>query len=159
MVQDKYNLLEKLLAKIGNNAEVIAGAAQYSRQAAIDAPGRNQSRYDSSREEQGYLADGLNLRRQQIITGIHEAGATQLPQRPESVMVGTLVRLDQDGQTSDYFVLSYGAGNWIESEEGEVLVITPNSPLFQAMKGKKKNEEFSFSLDRRRMQYKIVDIL
>jgi len=62
MTLSKQDLVAKLLTRLSETSENTALARANARQASIDAPGAMVSRYDSSKEEQGYLADALGLR-------------------------------------------------------------------------------------------------
>ena len=155
---DKNQLLEKLAEQISGNADTMGDAAQNARQASIDAPGRNQTRYDSSKEEQGYLADGLNIRHAELCFGASMVKSTRLPMNPGKVVVGSLVKLNANGNSGHYFVLPYGGGQWIETEEGEVTVVTPESPLYRAMEGRRAGETFRLNAAKRTIDYTITEI-
>lgn len=159
MAHDKRKLLERLLVQMDEGSEFLAGAASNARQASIDAPGAMQSRYDSTKEEQGYLADGLNLRHAERVGGAGRIRSTPLPKDPQSVAVGTLVRLENSKGTSDYFVLPYGGGEFIETDEGEVTVVTPSAPIFGAMQGRRVGEDFMFRVGDRQIVYHILEIV
>ncbi|PIN89447.1 hypothetical protein COU60_03565 [Candidatus Pacearchaeota archaeon CG10_big_fil_rev_8_21_14_0_10_34_76] len=159
MKHNKKELIERLIGQIVAKSNNMAEAAEDARQLSISAPGRNQSRYDSSKEEFGYLADGLNIRSQEIASGIGMIRAAFFPDRPETVVQGSLVRVEEgSGRHSDYLILPYGGGEFIETNEGDVDVITPSAPLCEAMIGKRIGEEFSFSARDKQRTYRIEDI-
>lgn len=158
MALDKKKLLELIVEQLSGDAETFADAASNARQASIDAPGRNQTRYDSSKEEQGYLADGLNLRQAEILFEASYVKGTCLPMNPEKVSVGALVRLEGNGTPRNYFVLPYGGGEEIDTEEGEVTVVTPESPMFKAMQGRRMGETFRVNAANRTIFYTIAEI-
>ncbi|MFH1802523.1 MAG: hypothetical protein ABH864_03655 [archaeon] len=158
MAHDKRKLLERLLEQMVEGSNVLAGAASNARQASIDAPGAMVSRYDSAKEEQGYLADSLNLRHAEKVNGAGRIRSTPLPQNPQSVAVGTLVRLENRNGLSDYFVLPYGGGEFIETDEGDITVVTPSAPIFKAMQGRRVGEDFVFSVRGRQITYRVLEL-
>lgn len=159
MAHDKRELLERLLGQMDEGSDILAGAASNARQASIDAPGAMQSRYDSTAEEQGYLADGLNLRHAEKVGEASRIRSTPLPQDPQSITVGTLARLENSRGVTDYFVLPYGGGEFIETDEGEVTVVTPSAPIFKAMQGRQVGEDFVFNVRDRKIVYHVLEII
>jgi len=152
---EKKKILENLLEEMNIDSGRTAGAAHEYKQAAIDAPGRNQSRYDSSKTEHGDFAGRLSNRYTEKIKGIESINKMKFPKNPDSIRLGTLVSLENGNGNVNYFVLPYGGGKCVDSDKGKVAVVTPESPVFQAMNGKVKGEEFSF----REMHYKVLGIL
>lgn len=155
---DKGDLLDKLTNQLLGGAEGVLSAAYSARQASIEAPGTMVSRYDSTKEEQGYLADGLNLRHTDIVDGINEVKGISLPKNPDRVVLGSLVRLENGRGEDTYFILPYGGGEYIETEEGEVSVITPKSPIFKQMEGKRAGDWFTLNAGNRQTTYQVLEI-
>ena len=121
-------------------------SAERTRQDAINAEGRMQTRYGSEKEETGYLADGLKQRNRDILKGIELLRALPLPQSPQRVERGCLVRIaDEQGEANDYFVLPYGGGESISTEHGEITVLSPTAPLGRVILNKTKGDLFPFN--------------
>lgn len=141
----KSQLLEKLIAQIEQNSEMVARSAERVRQDSINAEGRMQTRYGSEKEETGYLADGLNQRNQEIQNGLSILRSLSLPQSPQRVERGCVVRLnDSQAENTDYFILPYGGGESLITEYGEVTILSPTAPLTRSMLNKTIGEQFSF---------------
>lgn len=156
---NKRELVSKLVTKLAEKQVEIAAAAEDARQLSIAAPGRNNSRYDSSKEEFGYVADGLNLRSMDIGRGTGDIQAAFLPDMPHSVVEGAFVRLHEGGTSyANYLILPYGGGETIETDEGDIDVITPSSPLGSAMMGKKAGEPFSLHIRGTKREYRVEEI-
>jgi len=156
---DKSELIESLTDRLGVELEKIVLSAESTRQASINAPSAMQSRYDTSRIEQGYLADTLNMRSVGLKKGLHSLGFLSLPENPITVGVGCVVRVKDDFGTDDYLILPYGGGETIETAQGEVIVVTPDAPLAQSMMGLKKRESGSYTVNRRSIEFTIVDFI
>jgi transcription elongation GreA/GreB family factor len=152
----KPQLLQQLITQLERNAGLISRAAENVRQDVINAEGRMQTRYGSEKEETGYLADGLSQRNQEILRGLDVLKAMPLPQSPQKVERGCLVRLNDGHENSDYFILPYGGGESLPTEHGEVTIISTTAPLSKAMLSKSKGEQFNGIGQRK---YTIVDFL
>lgn len=151
---DKRLIIEKLVSQLEQKTQIIAKAAENARQDSIVAEGRMQTRYGSEKEESGYLADGLMMRRNSVEQGIGVLSKLQLPENPERVTSGTLVRVREGSDLSYYFVLPYGGGETLEINGGEITILSPVSPIAKAMVNKRRGENFPFG----RMQYTIDDL-
>ena len=155
---DKRELLDQLITQMSQDADNVAEAAQTTRQISIDAPGAMQTRYGSEKEEAGYLAASLERRQFELGKGISAVRFADLPENPERISEGTLARLSRNGSVEDYFILPYGGGEFLETDQGEITIITPESPLASSMMGLKKGDKFSFEVRRIEKRYQVVDI-
>src|SRR3989338_3885116 len=157
MNYDKKQLLGMLASQLERKSSGIARAANNARQDAINAEGRMQTRYGSEKEESGYLADGLNLRRNEVEQGLSTLLALQLPENPSKVMSGSLVSIRDGSEVEYYFILPYGGGESIETDQGEVTVINPTAPIAKLMLNKKVGEQFPFRRGAFEDKYTILD--
>ncbi|MEK6935121.1 MAG: GreA/GreB family elongation factor [Nanoarchaeota archaeon] len=160
MKYEKKALLGILISNASQELERMTEATDKMRQSAIDAPGRMESRYDSSKQEYSYLADSMNARRIELNDALSALQQFDLPENQNSVDIGTLVKLmDESAQkVNSYFVLPAAGGEYIETEEGEVTIITQQAPLCAAMMGLKKDDVFTFIHRGKDRIYKIIDI-
>jgi transcription elongation GreA/GreB family factor len=60
----------------------------------------------------------------------------------EAVALGALVTLDVAGKKQRVFLCSAGGGEKLQAEDGEVSVVTPQSPLGAGLLGKQVGESF-----------------
>ena len=58
---DKIHLIEKLTTMLKASIEGQQKSFESARQASVDAPGRMQSRYDTTGIESAWVADGLAM--------------------------------------------------------------------------------------------------
>ena len=156
---NKSELVETLLERLGSVLECMTASAENARQASVEAPGAMQSRYDSSKEEQGYLADACNIISHQMKRELSGMRFIELPKNPSFVATGCLVRVEDDLGIEDYLILPYTGGEIIETEKGEVIVMTPNAPFAQAMLGLQKGDLGSYATDGNTVGFKIVDLI
>jgi len=160
MKLSKQDLVAQLIEKAQDGVEILATAAESSRQDSIQAEGRMQTRYGCSKELNGYLADGLNARVSQRANDVGRLRSLRLPQDPFSVQEGCLVRLeDVEGERFvDYFVLPCCGGENLETGNGELTVVTPESPIGKAMFGLGFGDPFSVTLGNGEKQYRVANI-
>lgn len=154
----KQQVLQQLIQQLERTSGIVAKAAERTRQEAITAEGRMQTRYGSEKEETGYLADGLSQRNQEIQKGIDLLRSFTLPQISHRVERGCLVRLaDERGEPNDYFILPYGGGESLATEYGEITVLSPTAPLGRLILNKTKGDRLPFN--GAKQNYTIVDVL
>ena len=158
MNYDKTALLQAVKESLTDGFTNIHEASEMARDDSIRAPGRMESRYDSSREELGALADSLNNRKAEIASGLASLSGCPLPENPTRVGLGciALVELIGKGQVLEYFVLPYGGGTRIKGPRDEILVVTPESPIAEAMLGRCIGSRFT---TRSQKQYQVKEII
>jgi transcription elongation GreA/GreB family factor len=157
---DKQLLIEKLGEKISGKSRIVSQAAEKAKQETIEAEGRMQTRYGSSKEETGYLADGLNLRRMELDKATRDLGLIRVVNGNETVGNGSLMRLQsQSGEIENYLILPYGGGEELETNGDTVTVVTPNSPIVRLALNKRKGDIFKLGTGAHSTKYKVVEVL
>jgi len=156
---NKSELIASLTEQLGAGLECMTASAEGARQASVEAPGAMQSRYDSGKEENGYLADALNLRSVGMKRGINGMRFTELPENPVNVGVGCLVRVEDDFGQDDYLVLPYAGGETIETNHGDVTVVTPEAPLGKSLMGLEKGGLGSYEVGGKTIDFKVIDLI
>lgn len=108
--------------------------------AATDEESRPENQYDTRALEASYLAAAqgkrvLDLKR---MLGMIEGFPVSENNGPASS--GSLVEVDSEGKQNWYFLLPFGAGVSAISGGHKVAVVTLDSPLGQALSGKKAGD-------------------
>jgi transcription elongation GreA/GreB family factor len=95
---------------------------------------------DTRALEQSYLARGQAVRVEELKDGIARVEAMQAPRASAEArtMLGSLVTVSEGAYTTTYWIAAYGGG--CELATG-VHVVTPRSPLGQALVGKVAGDE------------------
>lgn len=143
----KKAIFEQVLTVLKENETSTKAQVEQTRKDMIAAPGRMQSRHDSSKQELSYLLGGLQkkLRDTQLeISSLEGSESEILLRKSESfqntITVGSLVKIKRDGKEYSYFILPAGGGIEIKAQDiGEITVITPQSPLANVLLGKSVN--------------------
>lgn len=111
-------------------------AAQEAHAAATDAGSKAESKYDTRNLEASYLASGQAKQVEELAEALRlfEAFDASFIAQVDTIVMGSLI------ETSDgyWFLLAPSAGGLeIFCEGREVTVLTPPSPLYQKLLGKK----------------------
>jgi hypothetical protein len=114
-------------------------------QAAIDAPGRNESRYDTAKVELGFLANSLSAKAVEMGKVIQTLSIFPLPPKSGIVLIGSLVEVTMNNKNQILFVLPCGGGQKITFDDVSVIVISKAAPLFSFLINKKGGETITFN--------------
>ena len=112
---------------------------QANRQAsagATDEQSRAETKWDTSGLEASYLARGHARQFTALALQLDELRAMEPRSfRGQPIGIGALVTIELQGQPEYYFLLRQGGGMDVEVSLGSVTVVTPQSPLGEAMYG------------------------
>ncbi len=143
---DKQSLLEALCELLRDEADLLARAAGDARSGATDSEVKSESKYDTRAVESSYLARGHAMKyealAEEVLTLENLKYGDFDPSEP--IALGSLVDVKMDRYVSTFFVLPVAGGREIERGEGqdEVTVITPESPIGEALMGKTVGDRF-----------------
>lgn len=128
------NTLEELLcnASLASNTEIDVSA---------DAPGKNEARYDSTREEMSYVYNAFAKKATELEALIMELNKFSLPRESQEVELGSLVELQIGDIRQLLFIIPCAGGYKISSQLGAVMTISQQAPVFKAIIGKKIGDE------------------
>lgn len=118
-----------------------------TRQDVIEAPGRMQSRYDSSKQESGYLADALQKRLMQIKGELITIGGVKIDRANTGVVeIGSLIEITEEKKKKFYIILLGGGGTIVKNStlDCTVTVITPVSPIGKTLMNTTKGDLVMF---------------
>src|SRR3989344_4566230 len=150
----KTTILDKLLQSIIENAGFIESQIEQKSKDMSEAPGRMQSRYDSSKQEIGYMVDSLNkrllrIRQDMFMIERFKRESTENCDACQDVVVGSVVQLEIGGEKEFYLILPAGGGTSFPVEGvGEITIISPDSALAKAIIGGKNGDEVQFGSTR-----------
>ncbi len=153
---DKIQLMKDIDAALTRHIEELRKCVRTAQEMTRDAPGRISSRYDTSREELGWLASG-----QAALLGEWEhnyaAFRTIGAERKESVQAGAFFEAESLNNSVRIrcLVCHGGSGFECETAQGPVTLVSPSSPLVRAAIGRSVNDVFSVN---GRINYIIRDV-
>lgn len=157
--KNKKILLQSIIQKLEQKSEIFKISAEGAKQIALDAPGRMQSRYDTTKEEQSALHNALKKQYLILQNTIKEIKEIKLSTF-NSVQVGTLVKVKDQNKNGlyFYFIISRGGGESIKIDNVDVTFISVDSLLGKALYGYKKSDVIKVKLPVKTIILKILEV-
>lgn len=139
----KAQIIQATIKKLEKDREALRANIESTMQAARDAPGRMESRYDSTKAEKSFLAGSLQEHLIKIGSLLQSLKDFRFDEEgaPKKIGVGNLVEA-RAREREFYVILPAGGGESVMIEElaSEVVVITPQSPLGKSLLGRKPGD-------------------
>lgn len=156
MKVDKRALIQELRATIAREAAVLAAAARDAREAATHEEAKPENDKDTRAIEAAYLAGAQADRARELERTANALEFLVLRDFKDDDVIGlaAIVELDHEGTRSVYFVAPAGGGMKGSSNGVDVQVITPQSPMGQALVGRAVGDV----IEVRKREYEIVDV-
>jgi transcription elongation GreA/GreB family factor len=97
--------------------------------------------------EQSYLARGQAMRVEDMAEQLQRLRVEVFAKfdADTAIAAGALVLVEIDDVPRAFFVLPYGGGVTLRVDDVEVTVVTPSSPVGQALLGKKVGDDFELT--------------
>lgn len=136
----------------------VKKASKDAQARANEAEGAMQSRYDTFKEEGQYLAGGLKIRCNELSETVTIIESIDMKQfiRNHIVHIYSVIYVEfEDGEESIFFMFPVLGGE--EIEDG-ITVISPTSPIGNALMGKEEGETFQYQVNNRITRGEIVDV-
>jgi transcription elongation GreA/GreB family factor len=142
---NKQNLIEKILEKIQSEMDAQVRAAQAAHEAATHEESRAEDQHDTRGLEASYLAGAQASRAAELQQLIYIYRLLPLDNLPPGARIapGALVELELETtptKRSFYFIAPQGGGLTVHSEGVQVQVLTPQSPVGEAIMGRKAGD-------------------
>lgn len=141
-------LLEKTLA-------TLEAAHADAREGATHEQAKPENDKDTRALEQSYLARGQAMRIEALKAGLAALGTMSLASG-EVGRVGALIEAEEeDGEAVSFFLAPEGGGTRLQ---GGVQVVTPASPLGQALMGKRAGDEVELKLAGKTRVLSVIEV-
>jgi len=141
---NKKQILSDILAQLAQELSATITAANNAHLAAIDDQSVAETQYDTLAIEASYLAEGQSRRVAEIQHAKQEISQLVLRDFNEgaAISLGALVQLECDSSDNHWFFIAPAAGGFRGRLDGEnYTVITPTSPMAEALMGKYIDDE------------------
>lgn len=140
----KSQLLQQIVATLNRDLAVIFHAARTAHAAATHEECLPDNKYDTTALEASYIAQGQANRAQEIRAALEVYRKLELrdfgPETP--IRLTALVTLeDEDGIRRQVFLGPEAGGLKIAAPAGEIVVVTPASPLGRGLVGKRVGDQ------------------
>jgi len=140
---NKQEVLNLIIAKLIEDAELYLRAARSAQFEATDEQSKAENKYDTRGLEASYLARGQSRQAAETEQALSQFQA--LPSRPfapdDLIDIGALVELKGPREKAFYFIGPSMGGIEVIYEGREITVITPPSPLGQQLVGHKTGDK------------------
>lgn len=159
---DKRVLLDQLITKLQAEADAIGLAAKAAFEAATHEESRAEDQHDTRGIEASYLA-GAQANRAAELQGLITTFRMMTLREfgpGDVVEPGALVELVQEdtGRKTRYLVVERGGGTTLTLQGVPIQVIAPQSPLGEALLGRKLEEDFEVEAQGKLREYQVVSI-
>lgn len=135
-------LKTELLALLEHTLSTLEAAHAAAREGATHEEAKPENDKDTRALEQSYLARGQAMRIESLKAGLAALSTMSLAEG-EVGRVGALIEAEEDDAQVRFFLAPEGGGTRLE---GGVQVVTPASPLGQALLGKRAGDEVELKL-------------
>ncbi len=134
----KQELVATIIARLEADLALFTAAALHAHAAATHEECQPDNKYDTTALEASYIAQGQANRAREIRRGLEAYRALELPEFDDDtpVRLGALVTLeDEEGGERRLFIGPHAGGMKLADPAGEIVVITPASPLGKRLLG------------------------
>ncbi len=154
----KAHLKEELARALAADLSVRERAHRTASEAATHAEAKPENDKDTRALEQSYLARGEARRVEELRAALAELQAMTMREFAErdAIVLGALVVIHEGGVETLLWLAPHGGGSRLAN--GSVQVVTPRSPLGQALIGKRGGDECSVVLAGRERALTIVTV-
>jgi hypothetical protein len=157
---DKKALVEKIIERLELERLSLAQAARNTYEAATHEESHAEDQYDTRGLEASYLA-GAQAKRvadlEQFILMLRFLDITTFGEETP-ISATALVELDQDGKITWCFLLPSGGGMTIDFNGTPIQIVTPKSPLGEALITRKAGDLALVDTGRETREYEIVSV-
>jgi transcription elongation GreA/GreB family factor len=154
----KTALKNELAALLAADLETLEKAHRTTREGATHEEAKPENDKDTRALEQSYLARGQAMRIEELRSGVADVNGMPLRDYAagDPAALGAIVTIDEDGEESRLFLAPQGGGNRLAN--GEVQVVTPRSPLGQALLGKREGDDVDVRLAGKTRSHSVVRV-
>jgi hypothetical protein len=157
---DKKALVLKILEKAESERAALAEAARNTYEAATHEESEAEDQYDTRGLEASYLA-GAQAKRvgelEQFILFLRFLQPKNFS-KTEPISAAALVELDHEGKQVWAFMLPQGGGMSVDHDGMHIQVVTPKSPLGEAIVGRNAGDLALVDTGKETREYEIVSV-
>ena len=157
----KEQIIQEIIASLSADLTVFSAASKAAHAAATHSECLPDNKYDTTALEASYIAQGQANRAQEIRVALESYRALTLNDFDDEtpIRLSALVTLENDeGILRRIFLGPQGGGKVINDGEGEIVVITPGSPLGRSLLGLRSGDEVKAGDDATAMLFTIVAV-
>ncbi|KXI21340.1 transcription elongation factor [Photobacterium sanguinicancri] len=160
---NKYALLEQIITQLTITHQTALDAAKRAHETATNEENAPENEYDTLSLEAAYLAHGQSQRVAECAADIQAFKALDHsnPRTLQQVILGSLVELVDENDHTKWVFFGPGAGGLklqmsTSSENIEITVVTPSSPLGQELLNRKVDDEVELVIGGKKTFFDII---
>ncbi len=160
---NKHALLEQIIAQLAITHQTALDAAKRAHETATNEENTPENEYDTLSLEAAYLAHGQSQRVAECAADIQAFKALDHsnPRTLQQVILGSLVELVDENDQTKWVFFGPGAGGLKlqmsnSSENIEITVVTPSSPLGQELLNRKVDDEVELTIGDKKTFFDII---
>ncbi|MCM8540041.1 MAG: GreA/GreB family elongation factor [Lentisphaeraceae bacterium] len=155
---NKEKLFKAILKEVQRKLTLAIDAVKMAHESATDKENIAECKYDTKGLEASYLVQGQAKRVEELEDALAALNSLKV-RAVERVMLNALVKLKDENNKEEYmFIAPASGGLKVKFEDQEIMVMTPASPLGQALLGKSIGDEISVSIGRKVKEYKVISV-
>lgn len=157
---NKKGLLHLFESQIASSLAVLTQAALAARDAATHSESKAEDQYDTRGLEASYLAGAQSKRATELeeLLAIYRHIDIKTFSASSPIAATAVVELDLDGTSSFYLLMPKGGGMGATFEGKTIQVITPQSPLGEALLGRRVGDSIHVQIQKTMKDYDVVNI-
>jgi transcription elongation GreA/GreB family factor len=138
----KSELLEKIRTELKARLDRLAKAARDAHAAATDPDSKAEGKYDTRSLEASYLAAGQARQVDETAEAVKAFDALVLADFAidDAIAMGAWVEVEMRGETCHFLLAPAAGGMVVEINGVEITLLTPESPLYQNLLGKRTGD-------------------
>lgn len=157
---DKTKFIAHLREQLFKDLAVLKEAARVTAEAATHEESKPENEYDTRGLEASYLAGAQSKRivETEELLVIYKHLEPKMFGPQDVISSTALVEVELNDKRSFFFIMSKGGGVTIEFEGQRIQIITPNSPLGEALLGLKVGQVAVVEKGDQVLEYEIISV-
>jgi transcription elongation GreA/GreB family factor len=157
---NKRQLVDKLIALLEDERAHLAQAALHTYEAATHEESEPEDQYDTRGLEASYLAGAQAKRVAEVEQTLHTLKQVNVREYTNESAIGptAVIELDHDGKVQFCFLLPAGGGLSADQDGHHIQVITPKSPLGEAIIGRMAGDVAVIDVGNQTKEYEILSV-
>lgn len=157
---DKKKLIEKFAGLIEEDLKILIHSAQVAHEAATHTESKAEDQYDTRGLEASYLAGAQARRASQLESDLRVFRTIEVLffSQESKIQATAFVTVECDGKSAYYLFMPCGGGLNLSVDGKRIQVVTPQSPIGEALLGKKVGDQFTLLLQGHTKDFDIISV-
>ncbi len=160
MIINKEDILAKLINQTELELQGLIQAAQNTYEIATHEENKPENEYDTRGLEASYLAGAQAERVSEVKAVLHALKSVVIKKfkNDDPISSTALVGLSDDKKKTWVFILPKGGGLHLKSDNVHIQVVTPISPLGEALVGQRVGESVFINIGESEKEFEIISV-